>query len=256
MTQALRQHDRTLPLTLKDCYQGPLAHFTPPFIGDVAPSRAIKASRWQSAELLEQDIARHAERYPGGDLRAITSLWSKWHFSAMAIPTLAAHLLLNRDLPVGLDDVQVIVNDHGCTQGLWLPHEGKKFCTLDTNERFATLINQHWEPLIERLSAISGAAPRVFWSNAGGYVDYYVNALATHPLVNQGALTATRTLLTSRTLNGQRNPLFEPVRTYQPKDSEALKRVRKLCCLRYLLNDFEVCSNCPLEGCDRVARHR
>ncbi len=111
-------------------------------------------------------------------------------------------------------------------------------------------------PLIERLSAISGAAPRVFWSNAGGYVDYYVNALAAHPLVNQDALAATRALLESRTLNGQRNPLYEPVSTYQPSGSGEVKRVRKLCCLRYLLDEFDVCGNCPLEGCDRQARRK
>ena len=68
--------------------------------------------------------------------------------------------------------------------------------------------------------------------------------------------SATRALLESRTLNGQRNPLFEPVRTYQPSGSEEVKRVRKLCCLRYLLDEFDVCGNCPLEGCDRQARRK
>jgi ferric iron reductase protein FhuF len=256
MPLALRQPDTAMPLTLADCYQGPLEHFTPPLIGGAVPHGAIKASRWRNAALLEEDMACYASRYPGGDKRAIASLWSKWHFSTVTVPTLTAHLLLNRDLPVGLDDLYVIQNEEGCAQGLWLPHEGERFTTQDTTERLTTLIEQHWAPLIERLSAISGAAPRVFWSNAGGYVDYYVNALAAHPLVNQEALTATRALLESRTLNGQRNPLFEPVRTYQPSGSEEVKRVRKLCCLRYLLDEFDVCGNCPLEGCDRQARRK
>ncbi|ATH77966.1 siderophore-iron reductase FhuF [Vreelandella venusta] len=256
MPLALRQPDTVTPPTLADCYQGPLEHFTVPMIGGVPPQGAIKAARWRNAALLEEDMAHFASRYPGGDLRAIASLWSKWHFSTVTVPTLTAHLLLDRDLPVGLDDLHVMQNDQGGTQGLWLPHEGERFTTLDTRQRFATLIEQHWEPLIERLSALSGAAPRVFWSNAGGYVDYYVNALATHSLVKPSALAATRALLESRTLNGQRNPLFEPVRTYQPSGSDDVKRVRKLCCLRYLLEEFDVCSNCPLEGCDRAARKR
>lgn len=257
MPQALRQQEDTaVSLSLQDCYQGPLADFTPPLIGGAPPSGAINASSWHDPAKLEHAVALFANRYPGGDLRAIASLWSKWHFSATAIPTLTAHLLLNRELPVSLDELHVLIDDQGATQRIWLPHEGKTFTTLDTTERFTKLVDQHWVPLIERLSALSGVAPRVFWSNAGGYVDYYVNALAAHPFVDHNALAATRALLSSRTLNGLRNPLFEPLRTYQPNGSEEVKQVRKLCCLRYLLADIDVCGNCPLEGCDRIARGR
>ena len=257
MSLALCQTAAALP-SLADCYQGPgpLAPFTPPLIGTEIPVGAIKAARWRNPALLEQDISSYASRYPGGDKRAITSLWSKWHFVALTVPTLASQLLLNRDLPVGLDEVYVIVNEQGCTKQLWLPDEGVSLDTQDPSKRFAKLIDQHWAPLIERLAAISGAAPRVFWSNAGGYLDFYVNALAEHPAVNQEALTAARALLESRHLHGQRNPLFQPVRTFTPKGSDEVKQVRKLCCLRYLLDEFSVCSNCPLEGCDRVARKR
>lgn len=246
MPPALPSTAPAMPLTLADCYQGPLERFTAPLIGGTPPKRAIRTSQWRNLALLEQTLARYASQHPGGDLRAIASLWSKWHFSSLIIPTLTAHLLLNRDLPVGLDDVRVQVNKQGCTQCLWLPHEGETCLTPTATERFSTLTEQHLAPLIERLSTLSGAAPRVFWSNAGSYLDYYVNALATHPLVNQDALTAARTLLASRTLNGQRNPLFEPVRTYQPSGNEDVKRVRRLCCLRYRLDEFGICGNCPL----------
>lgn len=244
----------TAPSSLADCYQGALVLFTPPLIGGAPPVGAIKASRWRNSALLEQDMQRYAARYPGGDKRAIASLWSKWHFIALTVPTLAAHLLLDRDLPVALDDVYVLFNDDGCTRQLWLPEEGPQLHGQSTHERFAKLIEHHWAPLIERLAALSGVAPRVFWSNAGGYLHYYVNELAGHPEVNPGALEAARALLESRELGGKRNPLFEPVRTYTPKGSDEVKRVRKLCCLRYLLDEFSVCSNCPLEGCDRQAR--
>jgi ferric iron reductase protein FhuF len=46
------------------------------------------------------------------------------------------------------------------------------------------------------------------------------------------------------------------VRYFTPEGSEEVKRVRKLCCLRYLLDEFDVCSTCPLEGCDLQARKR
>lgn len=255
MPLALRQPDATTP-SLAACYQGPLANFTRPLIGGAPPAEAVKASRWRNAALLEEDMGAFAAQYPGGDKRAVASLWSKWHFSTLTVPTLTANLLLNRDLPVGLNDVYVMANEKGCSRQLWLPSEGTSLTTIDPARRFATLLDEHWAPLIERLSTLSGAAPRVFWSNAGGYVDYYVNALAEHPLVHPEALDAARALLDSRTLDGQRNPLYQPVRSYQPSGSEEVKRVRKLCCLRYLLDEFEICGNCPLEGCDKAARQR
>ncbi|HDZ48088.1 hypothetical protein LCGC14_0025510 [marine sediment metagenome] len=256
MPLALRQPQIFEP-SLAACYTGPLANFTPPLIGGTPPLQAFKAARWRDASWLQKDLAHFAEQYPGGDQRAVISLWSKWHFSALTVPALAANLLLNRDLPVELDNVQVIFNDKGATAQLWLPHEGTALTTQAPFERFASLIEQHWAPLIEQLAAISGAAQRVFWSNAGGYLDYYVHALAEHPLVNQAALEAARALLETRTLpNGKRNPLFQPVRYFTPKDSEEVKRVRKLCCLRYLLDEFDTCGTCPLEGCDLEARKR
>ena len=256
MPLALRQ-PQICTSSLAACYNGPLANFTPPLIGGTPPLQAFNTARWRDADWLKQDIARFAEQYSGGDQRAVVSLWSKWHFSTLTVPTLAANLLLNRDLPVGLDDLQVMFNEKGATSRLWLPHEGTELTTYDPFERFTTLIDQHWTPLIEQLAVISGAAQRVFWSNAGGYVDYYVYALAEHPLVNEAALEAAKALLETRALpNGKRNPLFQPVRYFTPKGSEEVKRVRKLCCLRYLLDEFGTCGTCPLEGCDLEARKR
>lgn len=256
MPLALRQPQIFEP-SLAACYTGPLANFTPPLIGGTPPLHAFNTARWRDTAWLKQDIVRFAEQYPGGDQRAVVSLWSKWHFSALTVPTLTANLLLNRELPMGLDDMQVIFNDNGATSRLWLPNEGTALTTQNPFERFTALIDQHWAPLIEQLAAISGAAQRVFWSNAGGYVDYYVSALAEHPLVNGGALEAAKALLETRTLpNGKRNPLFQPVRYFTPKGSKEVKRVRKLCCLRYLLDEFDTCGTCPLEGCDLEARKR
>ena len=256
MPLALRQPPLFEP-SLAACYTGPLANFSPPLVGGMPPLEAFKAARWLDINWLKQDLARFSSQYPNGDSRAVVSLWSKWHFNALTVPTLTANLLLNRDLPVGLDDVQVIFNENGATARLWLPHEGSPLTTNDPFERFATLIEHHWAPLIEQLAAISGAAQRVFWSNAGGYLDYYVHALAEHPLANEAALEAAKALLETRTLpSGKRNPLFQPVRYFTPEGSEEVKRVRKLCCLRYLLDEFDVCGTCPLEGCDLQARKR
>lgn len=256
MPLALRQPEIFEP-SLAACYTGPLANFTPPLIGGTPPLQTYKAARWQDANRLEQDLAHFTRQYPDGDRRAVVSIWSKWHFSALTVPALTANLLLNRDLPVGLNEIHVMFNDQGCTTRLWLPHEGMPLSTVDPARRFATLIDQHWAPLIKQLAAISGASQRVFWSNAGGYLDHYVHALAEHPLVNREAIASAKALLDSPLLaNGQRNPLFQPVRHFQPQGSTEIKRVRKLCCLRYLLEEFGTCGNCPLEGCNRAALKR
>ncbi|MFB9866959.1 siderophore-iron reductase FhuF [Vreelandella sulfidaeris] len=256
MPLALRQPPLFKP-SLAACYTGPLANFTPPLIGGIAPLEAFKTARWRDADWLKQDLARFSSQYPNGDTRAVVSLWSKWHFSVVTIPTLTANLLLDKDLPIGLDDTQVIFNEKGATERLWLPNEGVVLTTDDPFERFSTLIDQHWAPLIEQLGVISKAAQRVFWSNAGGYFDYYVNALGEHPLANQQAVDSAKALLEARSLpNGKRNPLFQPVRYFTPTGNEDVKRVRKLCCLRYLLDEFDTCGTCPLDGCDLQARKR
>lgn len=256
MPAALRQPETFTP-TLADCYIGPLAGFIAPQVGGKAPLNALNVSRWREQAWLENDLATFAAQYPDGDRRAIVSIWSRWHFSCLTIATLAGNLLLNRDLPVGLDEAQIIFNEEGASQQLWLAHEGTPLATHDPRQRFATLVEGHWAPLIERLAAISGAAPRVFWSNAGGYFDYYANALAEHPMAHAEAVAAARALLDTKTFDdGTRNPLFQPIRRLPSKEGGEEKRVRKICCLRYLLPQFGVCGNCPLEGCDRSARRR
>ncbi|BBI59994.1 hypothetical protein HSBAA_13000 [Vreelandella sulfidaeris] len=78
---------------------------------------AFKTARWRDTDWLKQDLARFAEQYPDGDPRAVVSIWSKWHFSALTVPALTANLLLNRDLPMGLDDLQVIFNEKAPRRG-------------------------------------------------------------------------------------------------------------------------------------------
>jgi ferric iron reductase protein FhuF len=54
-----------------------------------------------------------------------------------------------------------------------------------------------------------------------------------------------RALLASRDWPGRRtNPLLEPVR-YVEHDGER-KRLRRVCCICYLMPSHGYCSNCPL----------
>jgi ferric iron reductase protein FhuF len=93
-------------------------------------------------------------------------------------------------------------------------------------------------------------SPKVLWSNAGNYFENLLNLMAKAGMPAE-RLAPGRLLLESRTRpDGTRNPLFQPVQ-YLPVNDEhgqpTLRRERKVCCVRYLLPELELCGNCPLK---------
>jgi len=87
----------------------------------------------------------------------------------------------------------------------------------------------------------------VFWSNAGNYFEYFAHALAHHPLALPNANAPALALLEEKILpDGCRNPLYRPVRYLPNSDTDKPQRVRRLCCVRYLVGELGYCSNCPL----------
>ncbi|CAM3537851.1 siderophore-iron reductase FhuF [Halomonas lysinitropha] len=239
-----------MPSSLARLYVGPLQHLAPPTIAPAAPE-GMPARELLDPARLAALLERFGARYGHGDRRAVASLWSKWHFSALAAHGLAANLLLERDLPLGLDELHLQQSPEGQTTGLVLRHAGRPLAELAPHSRFATLLDDHLTPLVEALAAVSGASPRVFWSNAGNYIEYFAGALADHPMATPDAAEPARALLANRTLpGGRRNPLYRPVR-YVEGDDGTLRRVRRLCCIRYLIDELGVCGNCPL-----ACRHR
>lgn len=246
-----------MPLLLDALYKGPMDGLTPPKVGPIqAP--ALPMRDLLTPERFEAELVRFRAGYgyqsEQGDRRALVSLWSKWHFGALLAPYLAANLLLERDLPVGLDEMGVWLTAEGRTERLQLAHAGRPLTSLDGFTRFSTLIDDHLTPLIGRLAALSGASAKVFWSNAGNTLEYFLNAVEAHPMATPGIAEEGHRLLASRTTaNGRRNPLYQPVRYFQPEcqgeaDASATQRVRRLCCLRYLLPELGYCGNCPLSN--------
>ncbi|RUA22582.1 hypothetical protein DSL92_05210 [Billgrantia gudaonensis] len=55
-----------------------------------------------------------------------------------------------------------------------------------TEERFTALFDQHCEPLIEALAALSGLSPKVFWSNPATTWNTRANLLATSRFAGAG----------------------------------------------------------------------
>ncbi|WP_368644223.1 siderophore-iron reductase FhuF [Castellaniella ginsengisoli] len=215
------------------------------------PSGLRDDGRWLPAcELLRPDTLAAllgdfatAEGHPGGDGRAIASLWSRWHFWAV-LPPLVAALLLHRCAP-GLRAVRLSPMHRTCELAweaqvpVFAPESARAACELVV-----------WQarPLIEVLADLSGASPRVFWSNLGNLLEYLVTQLRPHPGVCGQMLRAFDVLLESPVLaDGGLNPVERPVR-YEPgpvPGLDGVSRVRKVCCLYYLLPGTELCENCP-----------
>ncbi|GEN25885.1 transporter [Halomonas cupida] len=233
---------------LSRLYCGPLEQLTPPLVSSTLPEDALPADQLLDANVIEERLERLAAQHQGNDIKAIASIWSQWHFAAVVVPALAANLLLERDLPVTLDEMAIQSDEHGCTRRLVLPHEGTPLPSLDAFQRFETLFQGHVSPLIEMLSCLSGASPRLFWSNFGNYFEYFANNAELHPMALPGVADEALRLVDHRVYpDGRRNPLFMPVR-YLENETGERHRTRRLCCLRYRLDDCEYCGNCPLEA--------
>lgn len=206
---------------------------------------------WPAAELehaaalapLMQAYAGH-EGFPGGDPRAIASLWSRWHFWAVLPPSMAA-LLLHRCAPA-LQTLQLSASLR--TTGLQWQACVQSYAPEQAQLACEQLVHQT-QPLIEALSAYSGASPKVFWSNFGNLLEHVLVQLREHPGACPDMLQAFAHLLADAHLSdGRHNPLQQPVRYVSGPNSSAStppQRIRKICCLYYLLPDTALCSNCP-----------
>lgn len=244
----------TMPHTLSPLYIGPLKSFPPPRVSMAPEADTLSARNLLDPAYLDALFTRFGARYGHGDRRAVASLWSKWHFSAVTAHGLAANLLLERDLPLGLNDLHLEQSPEGQTTGLVLSHAGKPLAELDTCSRFATLLNEHLTPLVEALATATGASPKVFWSNAGNYLEHFTGALVDHPMASADVAEPAWRLMESRTLpDGRRNPLYRPVRYLEADTPGSPRRVRRLCCIRYLIDELGYCGNCPL-ACRRAAK--
>lgn len=75
---------------------------------------------------LSQLLARFAEQhYPGGDRRAVASLWAKHHFAALLPPFLMLALVAKREIDVALDTVGCTFSHDGTMKRLHLRDAGR-----------------------------------------------------------------------------------------------------------------------------------
>lgn len=226
-------------------FAGDLAVYGDRFVlaSDMPP--ASPGSDLVDAERMAQLLSRFAEqRYPGADRRAVASLWAKQHFATLLPPFLAIALVAEHDIDVCIEAIGCTFSSDGVTQRIHLRDAGKPAAPADPFARFLPLMDGHLAPLISMVAAASGISRKVLWSNAGNMFDFIVRRIE-QAIGSSGPVADALMLMTARRLpDGRPNPLWDPVR--YPDYGDGPRRLRRVCCIRYLIPDLGYCSTCPL----------
>lgn len=211
------------------------------------PRPCLSMAEYLNSEHLSDQLQRFAPEYVNADQRAVVSLWGKYHFMRLVAPTVAASLLLDWQLPVEFDRLQVIVGKEGLPASFKLPNSGERWSQPPANgfARFEALFEGHLDVLIRELAARYKVSPKVFWSSVGHYYEWIVEEVGRQPVDAERLAQARQLITDSHRPDGSRNPLYGCVRYRQRTNELSLHRERKHCCIRYLLPDKTLCSNCP-----------
>lgn len=195
-------------------------------------------------------------RYPGGDRRAVASLWTKYYLAALLPGPIAAHAA-DMSLDAAAGATRIVLVD-GLPAALRLPDP----VVIDGDEAWARLFAGHVAPLFKTVRGLCGVSARVLWSNAGNVAAYVLGTLA-HAGADGAALrvaAAYRSLFDRADLpwHAGPNPLRDPVTWIALDEPDLPARVhrRRLCCLRWRLGE-SYCYSCPrigLDACKAILR--
>lgn len=163
---------------------------------------------------------------------------------------------------VGPDDVT-----RACRERTTWPVAGPPIPTTQELREYVwrRLYAEHLAPLFVAVTDLTGASPRLLWSNAAEWVAYVAELAAEHlsPVEAAPILTEADVLLDAETLPGINgaNPLRGLVEWVEVDASDFPRGVqtRRHCCITYLLPARlgRLCANCPfLPVPDRVALWR
>ncbi len=234
---------------LRAVLTGDLARFNAGLAGPADPRAAIGAEALLDAPMLANIIARFEAKFGATDRRAILSMWTLIYFSTALPPLLAANILLGVEPALCLDRVTFIIAPNFRIDAVRIGAEVRRLHDAEAGGRFDRLIGDHLVPFIDLVADRGGVTRRVLWSNAGNVFEAFC-ALLERAAGSCAGLDDARDLLARPSLEGGvRNPLFAPVRYV------ADRRVRRVCCLKYLIPEQKLCGVCPLPA-DNPARMR
>ncbi len=198
---------------------------------------AIPFSLLAATAGLEPHLRSFASHYPNQDVRGVASLWSQWYAVTVWPPLLGAIVVLGAHPDVDPHRTDLILDEAGKPEALGVPRFAP---TGDPTHALEQLARTQAAPLLESLARAAGVAPRVVWSNVANVLGWFLDEL--EPVAEASALLPARRLLQRpRWDDGLRNPLYVPTALAGPPRAE-----RRVCCLRYRLDDFGYCTDCPI----------
>lgn len=236
---------------LSACFSGPLARFSGSIRVDDGAAH-LPGQRFLDLDTLRDLIGRFAATMPGGEPRAVVSMWSQWHFSNVVVPSVVARLLAGLSLPVSLNASSFALHENGCTAAVLIPSQ-EPLASAQGVEGFAALIDSHLAPLIAFVASHFGVSAKLLWSNAAVSFVWTVQQCADHPGVDREGLAEANGVLTAaRTPAGERNFLGGALKPSSLAPIENCQR--RICCLRYLLPGMADCGSfCPLPSQARAS---
>ncbi len=223
------------------------AHYRDVLVLGDDPRPGVPLCALLAPDEFDRVLTRFGMRYPDSDRRGLASIWSKYYFSRLIPPAVAASLILDYCLPLDLDALQLVLDEQGTPVAFKLPNPGRPWATkpTDTFQRFHGLVEAHMRPFIDTVAGLARVSSKVLWSNAGNYFEWLLGVLAT--ALPQADLSHGHDLLNACNLgDGRRNPLYLPVHYVPVAGQTGMKRVRRVCCLRYRVGGLEYCASCPL----------
>ncbi len=241
------------PLRLDELmFSAPLAEIPQP-VNRAGPG-GVSGSSLRDGSAVDELLDRFATAYPGGDRRAIASQWSKWLFHAWLSPTIATMIVEGHSLSRQSADWGVRFSSDGCAERLWLGSTVAPMQRQSVDRLFTQLVCEELGDVVAVLARLSGASVNVFWSNAGNLVEHVLTRLADHSAILPDCLPdhladrleQARQFLDTPRLAGRRNRLYRPVVYRVSEESTTPQRFRRVCCIRYRLDEYDYCENCPL----------
>lgn len=180
------------------------------------------------------------------DITAVASMWSKSYLSLFSGGWLFARLLYDRQLTTDFSDLQLLLDEDQQVCAIIVPDEGNAVAPVKAMADFTPLFKQHVEAHFTALSAVSGVKAAVLWSNIASGVAALRQGLSQSGYLSAEKEQALAALFAERCWpDGSRNFICRSVFTRLSPAGETVK-LRKGCCLRYLLPEMGYCKNCCL----------
>ncbi len=204
-------------------------------------------------ELLEPDCLlavlnsygrRHGANAP---IAAVAGEWSKRYFAKVMRPIATAAMLLDWRVTLTPADLSIEISGEGEVVSLGLTDFGHPVRAKSAEDRFDFLIRGNIEAVIRAVSEVSGLSRNVLWSNAGNLFEGIARGYAVdNDCPGAGVADALALLELPQMADGSRNPLFRPI-LYPGSDGQP-ERLRRVCCIRYLIDGLDYCKTCPCPG--------